>query len=170
MVQYYRPIILGAAGEKEVIRSWVNPQEYGQSPALMDHSDKDSKFVSAVEMLLARGRSRLVWAGDYVAAEPGSKLNLYKMCEEAQQIFPEESDMSYYGYIVNHTKRQFVWKDRTEKYTNLHALPFLTAESGGYTAGDYPKEHALVGYWARDEISVEKKRPTGYVEIIFDIA
>lgn len=176
MVQFYRPVILQPATQtpNDVIAVWVDPEDYTKQLGLIPQADKDSVFVSTIEMLLSdRGThrgGRLVWAGDYAYPEPGGKVNLYKSCTKDTQIFPEESNMSYYGYLVNHTKRQFVTKDRTEKYTNLHPLPLLTAEGNGFGAGDYPSDHALVGYWARDSISVEKKRPDGYMEIIFDLA
>jgi hypothetical protein len=171
MGQFYRAVFLT---ETTQIRSWVDPQQYGQKPTLREHSHKDNKFITAIEMLLRDdkglyGPTRLVWAGDYAFEEPGSTTNLYKSCEPAAELFPEESDVSAYGFLVNHTKRQFVSKERAEKYTDLHPLPLLTAESSSF-ASDYPRDHAAIGCWARDEISVSRRRPDGYVEIIFDLA
>jgi hypothetical protein len=171
MVQFYRAVFLDPNTGK--IRGWVDPLDYAKEQTVMGHSQTRT-FVSAVEILLAssslvRG-CRLVWAGDYYEQEMGSPDNLYKLCRPEAKICPEEADTTAYNYIVNHTKREFVSKDRTEKYTNLHPLPLLTAEGHGYTAGDYPHDHAAVGHWARDEITVTKKRPDGYVEIIFDLA
>ncbi len=142
---------------------------------LMNHARSASAtFVSAIEMLLTPeggfNKSRIVWAGDYADNEPGLDVNLHKMCNDETEFFPEESDTSYYGFIVNHTKCQFISKERCEKYTKLHPLPLLTAEGNGCTEGDYPRVHRLVGYWARDEISVVKQRPEGLVEIVFDLA
>jgi hypothetical protein len=187
MPQYYYPILLGprpADGEPETIRAWVDPNKYAPNASndpkryecnmkLMTHA-RSTPFVSAVEMLLTpqlnTNKCRLVWAGDYADNEPGLETNLYKLCKPKDEIVPEESDMSYYGFIVNHTKGQFISKERCEKYTNLHPLPLLTAEGNGCTDGDYPHLHKLVGYWARDELSVVKQRPRGLVEIIFDLA
>ncbi len=139
----------------------------------MATASNNHAFVGAIELLLSdkgRGPTKLVWAGDYYDAEPKHKANLYTLCEEAPKLCPEEANNSAYNYLVNYTKRQFVSKDRSEKYTNLHPLPVLTAEGHGYGPGDYPDEHALVGYWARDEIGVSKKLPQGFVEIIFNLA
>jgi hypothetical protein len=175
MPQYYRPILLGpepAKGQPETVHAWVRPENYGCDSKLMTHA-RSAPFVSAIEMLLtpqASGKKyRLVWAGDYAENEPTLDANLYALCTADDEIVPEESDTSYYGFIVNHTKGQFVSKERCEKYTNLHPLPLLTAEGYGRTEGDYPVDHRLVGYWARDEISVVKQRPKGLVEIIFDL-
>jgi hypothetical protein len=175
MVQFYRPIILNQTTQAaaDTIAVWVDPRDYIEEKGLLSQADKDSKFVATIEMMLSdagkyRG-GRLVWAGDYAYEEPGADLNLYKMCSKDTQICPEESEMSCHSYLVNHTKRQFVSKERAEKYTNLHPLPMLTVETSNF-ASVYPRDHALLGYWARDSISVEKKRPDGYVEIIFDLA
>jgi hypothetical protein len=171
MVQFYRPVFLTPTTQ---IRTWVDPTEYmKQEPTLLGTAKINSPFVGAVEMLISdrgKGPTRLVWAGDYYDAEPDEDANLYKLCTRAPKLCPEEADSSAYNYIVNYTKRQFVSKDRTEKYTNLHPLPILTAEGHGYGTGDYPDEHALVGCWARDEIGVSKKLPAGFIEIIFNLA
>jgi hypothetical protein len=177
MPQFYRPIVLGAEpakGQPETIHAWIRPDNYGCDDKLMTHA-QSAQFVSAVEIVLAsrntnQTKHRLVWAGDYAVNEPGSQDNLYTLCTPNEEIVPEESDTSYYGFIVNHTKGQFVSKERCEKYTNLHPLPILTREGLGCTEGDYPRLHRLVGYWARDEISVVKQKPTDLVEIIFDLA
>ena len=175
MPQYYRPILLGpepAKGQSEIIHGWIRQEHYGCDSKLMTHA-RYAAFVSTIEMLLTprdnTPKYRLVWAGDYAEREDGLDTNLYALCAQNDEIVPEESDTSYYGFIINHTKGQFISKERCEKYTNLHPLPILTAEGYGCTDGDYPRLHKLVGYWARDEISVVKQKPTGLVEIIFDL-
>ena len=182
MVQFYRPVLLDSSssgskgpGPNPTIRGWVDPELYHTKPSVMDHADPKCSFVSAVEMLLTDkgglAKSRLVWAGDYAEHEVNSPDNLYKMCTKDTCLIPEESDMSFYAYIVNHTKGQFVNKERALKYTNLHPLPLLTADGNGFGGqGEYPTDHKLLGYWARDEISLVKHRPAGLVEIIFDLA
>ena len=179
MVQFYRPVILDSTskglGANPTIRGWVDPELYDTKPSIMEHASPKCSFVSAVEMLLTDkgglAKSRLVWTGDYAQNEVNSPNNLYKMCSKETCLIPEESDMSYYAYIVNHTKGQFVDKERALKYTNLHPLPLLTADGNGCGGqGEYPTDHKLLGYWARDEISIVKHRPTGLVEIIFDLA
>lgn len=176
MPQFYHPVLLSAApraNEYETVVAWVNPDKYGCDMRLLSHA-VSSAFVGAVEMMLTPeggfNRGRLVWAGDYADDEPEFGTNIHKMCDSNTELFPEESDTSYYGFIVNHTKGQFVSKERCEKYTKLHPLPLLTAEGNGCTDGDYPRSHGLLGYWARDELSVVKQRPDGLVEIVFDLA
>lgn len=175
MPQDYHPVLLDSHG---AIRAWVCPDKYGCDRKLMSHA-LSAPFVNAIEMLLTPeggfNKSRLVWAGEYADPEPGTNLNLHKISVGADktnqtELFPEESDTSYYGFIVNHTKCQFISKARCEKYTRLQPLPLLTASPWrGWAEGDYPLTHNLVGYWARDVISVVKQPPLGFVEIVFDL-
>jgi len=169
MPQFYRPVLVDEYG---AIKAWVCPDKYGCHRKLMSHA-LSAPFVNAIEMLLTPeggfNKSRLVWAGDYANPEPDTDLNLHNMCIDQTELFPEESDTSYYGYIVNHTKGQFISKARCEKYTRLQPLPLLTADGNGGAEGDYPLAHRLVGYWARDVISVVKQPPIGLVEIVFDL-
>ncbi len=174
MGQYYIPVFLNKKGE---IIGWMTPHNYSNGAKLMEHSYISNNFVSAVELLLASPRfadSSVVWAGDYADKEGDGEKNLYHICQDEKkdlQLHPEEMNMSMYDYIVNHTKKQFVSKDRSEKYTTLHPLPLLTCEGNGRGGGDYydGRDHTILGYWARDSISVEKKRPDEYVEILFDL-
>ena len=171
MVQFYRPVFLTQATQ---IQSWVDPLDYVKhDPSLLATAQINSPFVGAIELLLtdkALGPQRLVWAGEYYDADLYHCENIYKQCDKIDRLYPEEANSSAYNYIVNYTKAQFVSKDRTEKYTNLHPLPILTAEGHGYGPGEYPEDHALVGYWARDKIGVSKKLPAGFIEIIFNLA
>jgi hypothetical protein len=179
MVQNYRPVFLNNNGE---ILAWVDPTNYGKGGAdltMMDFLQRGCSIVPSIEMLLIeKGRmngARLVWAGQYAptapteasAAEPAQ--NLYKMCTKELELVPEEADASYYRYIVNHTKGQVINKERSEKYTNIQPLPLLTAEGNGFGYGDYSIDHNLVGYWAYDQISIEKCKPANYIELIFDL-
>jgi hypothetical protein len=174
MGQYYIPVFLNKKGE---IIGWMSPHAYSNGSKLTEHSYISNNFVTAVELLLTSPRyaeSSVVWAGDYADPEVGGEKNLYHICQEEKEdllVTPEESTMSLYDYIVNHTKKQFVSKERSEKYTTLHPLPLLTCDGNGRGGGDYydGRNHTIIGYWARDSISVEKKRPDEYVEIIFDL-
>jgi hypothetical protein len=172
MVQYYYAIFLNGEGE---IVGWVNPGNYGNNPTMLKHITRGSQFENAVEGLLTENGfmygTRLVWAGDYAEREEGhGELNLYKLCKKSLELVPEESDVSYYRYLVNHTKGQFIDKDRADKYTNLNPLPLLTAEGNGFGLGDYSSNHRIVGYWSRDCIEVMKKKPEDYIELVFDLA
>ena len=173
MGQFYKAVLLNDA--RNAIRHWVGPEPYGADATLAGHALRSSPFVAAVEMLLTEkggfADSPLVWAGDYADPEPQGEgdLNLYKLCGPSTERVPEESDTSLFTYIVNHTKKQFISKERTEKYTDLHPLPLLTCEGHGRGYGGYNGDHALIGYWARDSISMEKRAPRGYMEIVFDL-
>jgi len=144
-------------------------------------------------------KTRVVWAGDYadvepeneiiqainflsevdqksrvILAEPDGNQNLYHMCKNTEKIHPEYLyNTAEYPYIVNHTKKQFVDKrkniDTREGAFGLHPLPLLTCEGNGRGGGDYHGDSPLIGLWARDVISIEKKKPLDCVEIVFDL-
>jgi hypothetical protein len=77
-------------------------------------------------------------------------------------------------YVVNHTKKEFIDKNRVLKDTDgykIHPLPLMTCEGNGQGGGDFFGEDpkGLVGSWARDLISIEGQKPEGFTEIIFDL-
>jgi hypothetical protein len=172
MGQYYYPIILDSEGK---IVAWMCAHEYSNGLKLMEHSFIGNNFVSAFEWgLTPKGsfhKSRVVWAGDYADVEESGET-LYTLCEEDTHIAPPSYTVDY-PYIVNHTKKQFVDKDKVSANRagyKIHPLPLLTCEGNGRGGGDYrPEDHPLIGIWARDVISVEKEKPDGYVEIAFDL-
>lgn len=172
MGQYYYPIILSADGKIVV---WMNAHNYRNGLKLTEHSFIDNNFVNAFEFGLSpdgpHHKSRVVWAGDYADNEPNGE-NLYHQCNEYGQILPKEKDTTRFRFVVNHTKKQFVDKQKVPTvagYT-LHPLPLLTAEGNGRGGGDYHGDSPLVGAWARDVISVEEGAPTDdFKEIAFSL-
>ena len=171
MGQYYYPIILDDDGN---IVAWMNAHEYNNGLKLMEHSYIGNNFVSTFEfMLCPEGeyyKSRVVWAGDYADVEPDSE-NLHHLCQEEQCVRPSEMRTIQYPYIVNHSKKQFVDKAKVpEKEGNrIHPLSILTCEGNGRGYGDFRGQHELIGYWARDVISMHFKRPVGFIEVLFDL-
>ena len=84
------------------------------------------------------------------------------------KIIPELSTTKLFPYIVNHSKKQFINKNK-DYYNVLHPLPLLTCEGNGRGRGDYKGESNLIGIWARDIISVEREKPTeDFVEILIE--
>lgn len=180
MGQYYIAVILGPQpehkGDREFIRAWVSSYSYGCGAKLMEHSYIGNGFTNSVERLLspegAFWKSRFVWAGDYADPEEEDKENttLHAMTNEEHEGKEEtpngESLSCEYSFIVNHTKKQYVDKSKViedSRGFRIHPLPLLTAEGNGRGGGDYSGSHEdLVGSWARDVISVEKKIPNGY--------
>jgi hypothetical protein len=131
---------------------------------LMEHSYIGNEYMLAVEHLLSRKgmfyKSRLVWAGDYADKEPEGE-NLYTLSDD-KEPFCTKSDVNSHKYIVNHTKKQYVFKG-----TTIHRLSLLTAEGNGSGGGDYYGiNYELVGIWARDVISMEDEIPDGFTEFI----
>jgi hypothetical protein len=84
------------------------------------------------------------------------------------------SNIAYYPYIVNHTQKIYVDKNKCfveGEHYNIHPLPLLTSEGNGKGGGDYSgtNEH-LCGTWARDTVSMEVSVPEGYNELLCDFS
>jgi hypothetical protein len=186
MGQYYLPIILGQKtneNDKEVVKAWMYSHKYGNGLKLMEHSWIKNNFVKTFESLLAPDgeyhMSRVVWAGDYAEAEKDVILkdedgksfeaNLYNLCNNENEITPKENK-KYYRYILNHTKKEYVDKDKMidDDGWKIHPLPLLTSEANGKGGGDYfgEADQHLVGTWARDVISADTKKPKGFTELV----
>jgi hypothetical protein len=173
MGQYYAAVILGEKqpdGVKEIIRTWVNPHNFENGAKLMEHSYVGNNFVSFVEALISdKGmfyKSRIVWAGDYAddESETGETLSS-RLSQDNHYDGKNPSFDTSYRYIVNHTKEEYVDK----RGLTLHPLPLLTAEGNGRGGGDYDGPNKdMVGYWARDVISVVKEPPGSYAHLIHD--
>ncbi len=132
-----------------------------------------------------------MWAGDYAEEEPGLKIieegkehdaNLYSLCNDENEIKPKVAKTDDYPFIVNHTKKQFVDKNKVPEIQDwegvkIHPLPLLTSEGNGQGGGDFrgKDDNEIVGSWARDVISIEKESPLvtngtmDYIELIFDL-
>ena len=171
MGQYYQVIILGEKNIHihEIIRVYIEPW-YGTK--LLEHSYINNNFVNAVEFLLSPEgifyKSRILWAGDYADPEEGLGTNLYNMSHQvsSKEFKPSTIISNEYKYIINHTKKLYVNKD---KYKLYHPLPLLVAEGNGRGGGDYvdKPDEDFVGMWARDVISIEKDKPDDYTELNF---
>lgn len=197
MGQYFKPIILGekpTEGQQETVIAWMYSHSYDNGLKLMEHSYQGNNFVSTFEKELTRRgnhyKSRVVWAGDYADDEPGLKIihegkeydaNLYSLCGDENEIKPKGTKTDDYPFIVNHTKKQFVDKNKVPEIEDwdgvkIHPLPLLTCEGNGRGGGDFRgEEKDIVGSWARDVISIEKESPLltngtmDYTELIFDL-
>ena len=180
MGQYYKIIIL--ADNINIIRIWTTPNAYNSGNKLMEHSYLNNNFMNAIEYLISPNgmfyMSRIIWAGDYanpdeeeniqVSEDDNDNINLYHMAEEqyGKYIVPYINEkfienMDRYRYIINHTKKLYVDKEKCKKNDNgfiIHPLSLLVTDNcNGMGGGDYNgiDEH-LCGTWTRDIISVEK--------------
>lgn len=173
MGQYYLAIILGNQPDtdEEVIHYVLSP--FGCGSKLMEHSYIDNGFVYKVEQLIGKGgmfyKSRIVWAGDYADKEKNEEHNLYAYATDHHTQTGNISfftNQTYYRYIVNHTKKEFVDKERLSN--EIHPLPLLVCEGNQRGGGDYwGKNSDLCGSWARDVISVENTKPSDkYSELV----
>jgi len=178
MGQYYMAIILGEKqdeNDQEIIRAFMQVFISGGGMKLMEHSYIDNPFVNTFEYQLTKNgmfyKSRVVWGGDYADNEKGLDKNLHRITND----FPDKNlttklrdedikSTKDYPYIINHSKKLFVDK---QKHTLIHPLPLLTAEGNGRGGGDYRgSKIELAGTWARDVLSVEKEMPSDYDELI----
>ena len=194
MGQYFRPIILKEkenSEQAEQVIAWMYSHNYGNGLKLMEHSWLKNDFVNTFESLLAPNaeyhKSRVVWAGDYAEDEENITLkdeegkeynpNLYSLCNDENEITPnliKVDNATYYRYILNHTKNEYVDKDKIVVVDGrqVHPLPLLTSEGNQSGGGDYygKDEKNLVGSWARDVISVQTTKPKGFNELIVKFA
>jgi len=171
MGQYYLAIILGEdTNTPEIIRIYMSPFNSGMK--LREHSYLNNHFVNAFESLLAPNgifyKSRIVWSGDYADNEVGQEQNLYHIAnDQPTKDFTIKSQiltLEKYKYIINHTKKQYVNKDKHDKY---HPLPLLVAEGNGRGGGDYNGiNQDIIGSWSRDVFSIDNKIPDDYTEFI----
>jgi hypothetical protein len=183
MGQYYIAIFLAEKNttEKEYNRLYIEPHRYDSGNKLMEHAYVENTMMKSVETLLCPEgifyKSRVVWAGDYAQSEEIDGDNLYNMTEYVENAnkylkeLPTLTENSY-PYIVNHTKKQYVDKEKCNKSSSgytIHPLALLTNESNGLGGGDYHgTNEALCGTWARDTISVENSIPDGFTELVCD--
>jgi hypothetical protein len=177
MGQYYKVIIL--ADNMELIRIWICPSSYNNGVKLMEHSYLNNNFMNAMEYLISSNgmfyKSRIIWAGDYADSlepklvnEDGGDLNLYSLAEQQYGKFMAPylnekfiENMDRYRYIINHTKKLYVDKQKCKKDYNgfiIHPLSLLVSDNcNGNGGGDFRgTDEELCGTWTRDIISVEK--------------
>ena len=184
MGQYYKAILLKekkSSKTKEKIKTWLYSWDYESGLKLMEHSWMKNPFVKAVENKLSEEPQRVVWAGDYADEEDDSvfinsdgeeqKYNLYDLASDATKL-GDKVEPKHFRYVVNHTKKTFVDKNKVPKDNEgwrIHPLPLLTVEGNNRGGGDFRGESPLIGIWARDLISVSTKKPKEYSETIFDL-
>ena len=174
MGQYYKVVFLAEKEEnkKEFIRIFIDVN-FGNGMKLTEHSYINNNFVNAIEFLLSPNgsfyKSRIVWTGDYADKEIGCAENLYHISynEPQKEFNPKDLITKEYIYIVNHTKKQYIDKSKSQLY---HPLPLITAEGNGRGSGDYNgKNKDKVGLWSRDVISIEKEITEDYIEFEFEL-
>jgi hypothetical protein len=169
------PVIL--ADNKKTVKKFIYSHNYGNGLKLMEHSYIGNNFVSAFETLIQNNPKRVVWAGDYADECKQRKTNLYSRCKDDLKVIPNELNDDTYSFIINHSKKMFVDKNKvTERSADwadgmkIHPLPLLTCEGNGRGGGDFSgDEKGIVGTWARDVIEVSDKKPEGFDELIFDL-
>ena len=177
MGQYYLTIFLAEKqGDKEVVRAYMCAHDFCNGVKLMEHSYMNNRFMRAVEYQLSPDgyftNTRLVWAGDYADPEPDCKDNLEHIAQqnENKHFFTDAPADSYYRYILNHSKQQYVDKGpKSDKGFVIHPLSLLTSEGNGAGGGDYRgKNEGMCGIWSRDIISMDNEVPEGYTELFCD--
>jgi hypothetical protein len=187
MGQYYKPVNTESKEwvySHDVKSRWKRDDGkvfmMGEGLKLMEHSWILNKLMRTIEGLLIPGgawyKKPIVWAGDYADNEPESDTNLYGMCQDNKKILPKPLSVAQsksYQYIVNHTKKEFVDKNKVPSKDGwtIHPLSLLTCDGNGRGGGDFHGTSRMktVGRWCRDVISLEKTLPEGYKEIPFKL-
>ena len=187
MGQYYKFIILANnnsaknCSNKECIILVLDPRSYDAGSKLMEHSYLNTKMMNTVEYLISKHgkfyKSRIVWAGDYADEEPEEDteegpMNLYRLTDDYSS-YTGIISKSFGRYIVNHTKKLYVDKERksNDKNNIIHPLPLLVSEGNGRGGCDYDGNNQhLCGSWARDVISMEEEIPEEYVNQGLELA
>jgi len=163
MGQYFRPVIINAAGEPI---SALNPRDYGAGDKIANHSRIGTPLMTAVEALLSLdGVARLVWAGDYDEPTPGEP-GIYWLTEphhlvrfaglvdadtEPNTQLPAQRDGRY---TCNPDKHQYIDNaelPRDPDGAQRTPLPWLTAEAGFTNRPHWS--------WARDRIYLSTEHP-----------
>ena len=165
MGQYFLPAL-----KKKGQKNWRTycAHKFDCGLKLMEHSYVNNPLTIHIKKLLFETPTKLVWAGDYAEPEKGKEDNIYVLGVE-QKIVPLDIELPEKYYLVNHTKKQFVdySKIKADEYGyRIDPMPLLCSEGNGEGGGDYyGKNMKLVGTWARDLISIEGEKPTGYQEV-----
>jgi hypothetical protein len=173
MGQYYKPVNLD---KKEFLLS----HDYDNGLKLMEHSWIGNNFVAAVENLIKKGgawfKCHIVWAGDYADKEPNSEENIYCSLNDdndVNKIKPISAKDVTLRYLKNLDTKEFVDLKKVPESDGyrIHPLPLLTCEGNGQGGGDYhgTDKKGLIGKWARQRVTIQKSKPKGCKELIFDL-
>ncbi len=176
--QYFKIVIL--RDNKETIRIWLDPYNYGEGYLLMQHAFINTNLMGAIEYLISpQGqyyKSPIIWAGEL--AKPQGD-NIYSKCNfgDYNHQTPPPYDTRCYRYVVNHTKKMYVDKYPDgnsgsmfrQKTYKIHPLPLLVMDNiyggkGNYEGDD---EH-LLGTWSGDIISVELELPENFIKLNYN--
>ena len=174
MGQYFHGVILNSHKKnypnKEKVKAWLSPYDYGNGAKLMEHSYIGNDYVSAFEALINKENGEyagypIIWAGDYADEEPNTfkkeKVNVYSLCDEANKVMATQP--KHYRYVINEDKNLFIDTDKIKKDEygyRIHPLPLLCADGNHRGGGDYyGLNEDKVGIWAYDRLGVTNKRP-----------
>ena len=170
MGQYWKPVILEK--DKKTVVKWVYSHSYKSGLKLMEHSWIENNFVKAFETLITNNPQHVVWGGDYAEPEKKGGDNTYTRCTEKNEVKPFVPTTTG-RFVVNHTKKLYVDKTKSPNKDGwqIHPLPLLTCCGNGRGGGDYRGNDTkgLIGSWARDLISIETEKPTGFNELKFNL-
>ncbi|MEU4413264.1 hypothetical protein [Nocardia salmonicida] len=159
MGQHFKPVFL--AEDSDTVTGHRDPEIFFK---LVEHAARrDNWFVSDVERILTTP-TRIVWVGEYADPEPGTEppTNLHRLTDRLPET--PVPDLVPGRHLINHDRRIYLLIDSTPDEDEVHPLPALTVEDGeGYLQDVY----GLIGYWARQRISVADTPPAGYTEIQF---
>ena len=174
MGQYYN-ILIKDKGENyfKYDRSVDNKYMFSK---LTEHSWIRNLFMDSFCNILINKPVKLAWVGDYADSLKENEIPNNISVETLNMIFNKtynelkSNTVSYFRFnydnyfLVNHTKKTYIdLKKYIEANDNdgwcLHPLSLLTAIGNGLGGGDYHGiNENLIGSWAWDTISLEKKK------------
>lgn len=145
---------------------------------LLEHSYIGNNYVNGVLEKIEDNPSSVAWVGDY--ADEDTDFTETYTADDYKTAWKYAKDSPFKripevhtdGYIVNHSKEQFLDLDKyiamnKENDWCLHPLTLLTAIGNGRGGGDYRGYNSnLVGMWATDIIEYTREKPYGYTEFI----
>ena len=164
-------VLLERNNETKVFDTKVDGEFVGMK--LLEHSWWKNSFVNTICKMIFENPAHIIWMGDYandVIDENNSQLKeKYKKVwgEKVKSQGVKKDILLLDGlYLVNHTKKEYINCDEYKKRCLtkdgwcIHPLPLMTALGNGQGGGDYfGQNEEIVGYWAGDEISIEKEPP-----------
>ncbi len=170
MGQYYMVLTEDKNGKRTVYDRTLNGR-YTMAK-LMEHSWWENPFVNTICHKIFKKPMKVAWVGDYSDTDGfefyadvwGESVKTTKL-NEAQVCLDNK-------YLVNHTKKlyldcnEYYKRSRDKDEWVIHPLPLLTCVGNGNGGGDYDgTDMGYIGTWCMDSVSVELKKPEGYLNI-----
>lgn len=150
---------LFAKGGRFYMHKLVWAGDYGYE---FDEDSDDSLFSKA--MVFHKKNANYIQIGETINSYTKAKVPVMR---NSNRIELEEVEKEIPRYIVNHTRKEFI--DREKLRSTTHPLPVLCALGNGKGGGDYCGDNMeCASRWMNNIISLKQKPNRGYMEILID--